>query len=605
MPQNKSILFIGGDNAYKQLFFWLGIVIFIAMAVLGWLKLPYGFNFIDEGMYMVDGWRLTAGDKLFPDSSISVVMLYSIFNALIFKLNPDITLYGFRQTEYFLCMAALLLFSYSIYKWNRQVWYMPFVLSVFAFTGLDPVGMTVNLNYYTYPHLFMILYTSFMILALGSENEVQKKLLFILSGCMLWAAGFSLLPLSLGIVSPFLLWAVFRYIHTASIRFTAGDLLLVVAPVVVFWGIFIGIFNKDFFHAMADIFFYIQEGASSGYSLNILAILYILVVLGFLLTCLYAFKLDNNWGLVFACMLSVSMFSVIDTNLFGYIPAYWRGWFPAQMWFSAVLIIYFGLFALSIITRIINKESMSNDEVLTVIVTVPAIILTVLFSYISSMGVLSTLHVSVIGVVGLALFVVNWLHKLELQSRFVMPLAIVFILMPFYYNLAMGDWKFTYFDMPPKNLTYEFDEGFASGIKTNELFYTLAGWIKNNTDKYSDENDYMIVEKQTPMVYMITKRRPALNHSWTGWSKSLALQVDSIDVMIREKREPKIAFRFVRSPLFYPLSIKDGTFVFSARNKYDADDPITEYINTNMRVKSVMKVGGTPLVKFYVRKKSM
>jgi hypothetical protein len=82
------------------------ISLFVTMAALGWSKLEYGFNMIDEGMYMVDGWRLAVGDNLFPDSAINAIQLFNVFNALIFAFNPDITLLGFREMAYTLVFDA-------------------------------------------------------------------------------------------------------------------------------------------------------------------------------------------------------------------------------------------------------------------------------------------------------------------------------------------------------------------------------------------------------------------------------------------------------------------------------------------------------------------
>ena len=46
---------------YQMPIFIIGIILFIAIACFGWVKLQYGFNFIDEGYHATESWRLAAG----------------------------------------------------------------------------------------------------------------------------------------------------------------------------------------------------------------------------------------------------------------------------------------------------------------------------------------------------------------------------------------------------------------------------------------------------------------------------------------------------------------------------------------------------------------
>ena len=112
MQEIRSILFS------ERGLFSVSLVLFVALAVWGWLKLPYGMSFIDEGMYMTDGWRLSVGDRLFPDSSTSVVNLYVVFNAAIFQIFPDVTLLEFRKIQYWLSLTAIVVLIYAVYKWT-------------------------------------------------------------------------------------------------------------------------------------------------------------------------------------------------------------------------------------------------------------------------------------------------------------------------------------------------------------------------------------------------------------------------------------------------------------------------------------------------------
>jgi len=100
---------IDGQVNYRKIVITAGVLIFLGAAILGWIKLQYGFNFIDEGYHMTSSWRLTAGDQFLKDKVSGAEMLYNLINASIFKIYPKITLLGFRQLQYCLTILALFL----------------------------------------------------------------------------------------------------------------------------------------------------------------------------------------------------------------------------------------------------------------------------------------------------------------------------------------------------------------------------------------------------------------------------------------------------------------------------------------------------------------
>ena len=134
--------------------FLAGIILFGIITVFGWIKLQYGFNFIDEGYHMTKSWRLTVGDHFFDDQYMAILRPYTIINSLIFRINPDITLLGFRQLQFILTLTTLFFLSIAIYGANREYWYFPFIFSVFAFTGFDPMGTISTLIILPIPIFF-------------------------------------------------------------------------------------------------------------------------------------------------------------------------------------------------------------------------------------------------------------------------------------------------------------------------------------------------------------------------------------------------------------------------------------------------------------------
>ena len=81
----------------QSVIFGIAIAVFCVAAFIGWQKLQYGFNFIDEGYHMTEAWRLTAGDDFFKDKFTGALRSSTLINAVVFKACPDITLLGFRE----------------------------------------------------------------------------------------------------------------------------------------------------------------------------------------------------------------------------------------------------------------------------------------------------------------------------------------------------------------------------------------------------------------------------------------------------------------------------------------------------------------------------
>ena len=226
--------------------FIIGMTLFIAIACFGWVKLKYGFNFIDEGYHATESWRLANGDHFLKDKITGALMHYTLINRLIFEVCPDITLLGFRKIQFVLTVFALLLFGLALFKISGRYAELPFIFSVFAFTGLDPIGMISNLYYQTYPHLFLTLYLSFLLLGLNAENPLKKKTLYLLSGFCLWGMSLSSLYLSVIILSPLLIFFLARKFNFKYYFLTFKDLKDVLKPFIFSWALFIVIFNKPY-----------------------------------------------------------------------------------------------------------------------------------------------------------------------------------------------------------------------------------------------------------------------------------------------------------------------------------------------------------------------
>jgi hypothetical protein len=580
--------------------FSVSLLLFVSLAVWGWIKLPYGMNFIDEGMHMTDGWRLSVGDRLFPDSSTSAVNLYVLFNASIFYIAPDITLLEFRRIQYWLSLLAILVLIYAVYKWTGVRWYTFVAASVFAYTGLDTVGMNSNMSYYTYPHMFLTLHIGCLLLALKARRSAARRGLFLLSGVFLWAIGFSFLPLSAASVAPCLLWYVLRRTPGEDVSLPFLELVLLLIPTVILWGVFIALYNVEFLTSLEDLQRYLTETEHTPQRDYLWALQYIGISAVFLWSCRLVLKLSDVFMLMSLLALSAIMFIVIDTNLSGLIQQTRGDWFTAQMWFSALLIAFVALTSLEFLKRSWRPDSLESHEIFVLVILIPAATYATLFSYFSSLGLLTFCYAAIPLSVALAVFLV---HRVDgVRGRDAIRFALlVAVLLPSYYAIARADWKFTYFDLSPAKLDHTIETGFAAGIKTNDLYRALDTWLRSHANEHSTVEDFAISLDQTPMVYILIRRRPALNHSWTGLGRSKFLREESVAAMVSAQRFPKIAFRFVRRPLFLPVSLREETFMLSGSWQFSPDDPISSYIVEHMRLVDKFTVNQLDLVEFYVR----
>jgi len=181
LPQTRIKMTETIKKTDRQFYIFLaGLIFFAVISVFGWIKLQYGFTFMDEGYHMVQGWRLAAGDHFIHDTPHGALRNYRLFNKLIFDAWPDITLLDFRKLQFFLTLISLFIFGSAIFRYDKQYWYLPFIFSIFVFTGLDPLGATSNLNYYTYPHLFIVLHIALILFGIRTKNSFIKSFFLFL-----------------------------------------------------------------------------------------------------------------------------------------------------------------------------------------------------------------------------------------------------------------------------------------------------------------------------------------------------------------------------------------------------------------------------------------
>jgi hypothetical protein len=412
------------------------------MAIVGWVRLKYGFNFIDEGMYMTDGWRLTVGDRLFPDSAMSAVMPYVFLNALVFKIFPSITLLHFRELQFFFALTSIGVFGAAIYKWccasqkNWKPWILFLSLSVFAMTGLETIGTSHNLTYYTYPQFFLVLHLSFLLFALTSPKGRARSIFFIGSGIALWLIGFSNLPLSAAMISPVLIYFLFKPLSGRKAPFTFKELLLILSPGIVLWVGFIAIYNLDFLRTLSKIFSTYSNREKFKFKINAIALQYIATTFIFCSALIFLRKLSRAGMLAVTAILSITMFFFVYNNWWGLISPYWNDWFSIQMWVCSLIITFIVFFTASLFYKKRKRLDLGKYDPLILIILIPCTVFAVLFSFFSGMGILATLYCAIPVTVVLSLFLVQELEKPLAGDQNFSALFLVVFFIPFFYHYA-------------------------------------------------------------------------------------------------------------------------------------------------------------------------
>jgi hypothetical protein len=596
----------------SQLFiFSISLIIFFVAAAFGWETLRYGFNFVDEGWHMTEAWRLTVGDHFLRDKITGAIELSSLINSMIFRITPDITLLEFRKIQYVLTIFSLLLLSTALYRTNKQYWYQPLIFSIFAFVGSDPIGMFPDLNYNTYPHLFVTLHLSFLLIGFYIDSKVVRRFLFVISGFFLWLISFCLLHTSLVLLSPLLYFYLLRKMKNNHFLFEAKDLLWIFIPILLCWILFISIFNVAYWeNVIASLRFYLSSHAYSPRSLFFVHLAFFIhsflasvgistIFLVTFLCCLY--KLRTSFLVPVILVLSLVMYVIIDTSFFNLLP--YHPYYSRPIWFSSLIISVFTIFFFYIAGKIITHRHVRETELLATLLFIPCMLLSSSMSIISNISVCAVMYSSIPIIGGISILILSH-ENVRVKSYLIKFLILLIFFAPFYYSTAWSDWKNTGYDVSPEETNVEIAKGIGKGIRTNVAYSNLYNWIRETAQRYTTEDDYIISYVVSPMVHMITKRRPALEISWIDFKELTPEYCETaITRMEKSGRDPEIVFIFNRRPQIRVLtSLKKPEYVWWHQQLFPPfSDCISKYVAEHMHLIDTYKIAEGVFVYCYQR----
>ena len=292
-------------------------------------------------------------------------------------------------------------------------------------------------------------------------------------------------------------------------------------------------------------------------------------------------------------ILATALFLSYRTGGFDFLPPFWNGWFkiPGMV---ATLNLAVALVTLAFLAINASREGVRENSD-AIVAILGYFIYAIAFAATSSLGVLLMLSSSAILWVGAS----NLLCQHIGNTRGVI-LALAYII-PSSGYLMHADYQFTYFDKPPSQLNYTIQEGPAKGIKTNELNGYLEKALRQIAADNSEQEDFILSFDQTPMTYFITKRRPAVDHSWIGITAGNEQSAkNSLQKMIVTERQPTLAFHWRNKALFLPQGEDFKNPILSGFSE-SSERPILSYVKSNMDLQGTIEVNGQTFIEIYRR----
>lgn len=565
------------------------VIFAVGCAVAGWEKLKYGLSFIDEGMYLTDAWRLANGDRLFPDSNRLAASFYNIFSFPLFLLDNNLSILGVRKIQFLTNSILLLIVIIRISSIKPDA--LPFLIFLagpFFFTGLDPVGMSSAFNYYTVPAAFLFCHlVAFSFAANAKESKKNYAFLF-LSGLCITAVGIAYLPAGLAGAG------VALYVLLSQKKNKLFRLVVYVAPAPLYLALVHPHYTEHFSNLNNILTLNSTQGAPKIYPHTPFYLLASAFV--FFAASLILLLKRPATRLAFTFAASVTLYIAIDTQGFGILPEAWNGIFNRQA-FAAGLTIAAALFSFFIMGKVsLTSPKRSKTDLVILTSTITFLIYGTTLTITSTLG--SLLFLSGSFSAWLLLFA-SFIRAGADRTSTVMFIGAIFL--PTSLHLMQADWDFTYFDKSPSFLDTKIESGPAQGIYTNPLNASIEKSVRELVERKTGKQSYILAFDQAPMTYFLTRRLPALDHSWVGITQGNEyLMKDAIGKMVQYERIPSLAIHWRNRFLWTPLAPDYSEFALSGFSD-SREGPLLDFVRTNYRLTGEIKVDEKSAIQFFER----
>jgi hypothetical protein len=393
-------------------------------------------------------------------------------------------------------------------------------------------------------------------------------------------------------ISVIILFIIIKRFKIEALDFNFKDMCFVLAPVLLLWMIFLGIYGNAF---IRNVITEVQGRLAASphlagalISINGEALKRVVITLLFTIAFLWSTKTSKTVSLVgLLFILSIMMFFAIDTSLFGlttpYYHGWYNGWYSRPLWFAALLASSYLLFLCYFIFKIVKKKPWNNFESLALVLFVYSVIAAITSSILSAVGFLTVLHSSITAIAAMACVILS-METIKKRVYLVKLAILILFFAPFYYSTAWSDWKYTFFDVAPEQANAEIEAGFGKGIKTNQIYKNLYDWISKTSQAYSNKDDYIISYVSSPMVHMIARRRPALEDSYYSLVELPEYFLHmTMEFMKTRGRKPKLVYVFEAMPALVPITLEEPLRVWQDKQfSFPSGDPFSQYVLANM-----------------------
>ena len=601
-----SIPSLTSKNALAFLF---ATVMFCA----GFNNLQYGLSFIDEGMYLTDAWRVSQGDKLVEETAKFAPTLYQFFSSIIFLLEPDLSILSVRRIEHSTFALTLLLF---IAAWSKQsgIRFSEVLLltSPILFCGFDGTGRASSFSYYSVPLLiyYVIAIKQAKFLSPSEDFHITDAIILgTLHGCLAVAylpAGITILSTAALISTSKRSRKKFKSLALLASTSTLPLLLLVATS------------PQEYINNLLGI---LKNNSSSGSTLSDYTAAYIATAVLFSGSLYLGDRISSRFGIRSKIAVGLITFiftlGAITSRFNEMLPPFWNGWFniPGLAGLIAITLISVNFLGSLPVWKkpLINLKDLNANEthgewlISFSSVYMGILLFALSFSLTSSLGVLLFSNLlPIIIVLNKSLQIHfkkiggsrNIPHTLTNPAIFAVCLSI-----------AIHDYNFTYFDKHPRELTERIRNGPAAGIMTNPANASIIESLEKISDQLTTSDDLLISYDQTAMAYFLLRRKPSLDHSWTGITgNNNTLLEASIIKMKRLNKEPELVMHWRNKMLWFPLtSIDQATLFYWPSTLSGFGDsqlkPLNDYVTQNFDYLGSIKINEERAIDIFRRRR--
>ncbi|HBD95574.1 MAG: hypothetical protein A2015_03135 [Spirochaetes bacterium GWF1_31_7] len=536
--KNINILNTIISSKYFQIVF--SLLLFLICLIYGIFKASKGIDFTDEGFYISSALRLIKGDLPIKDDSFSIVSMFAVFISMIFRVFPNISLYGFKIIGMTLQFSSLSVLFISFRKKINIAQMIFLTLAMFLFNNY--AGRLVP-SYNLLSSNFIILSVAFWLIARSSLRLFSKTIFSIFGGIAFTIACYSYPTAGIFILT-WLINSLLTLIFSKEKKNCIPDIILLTTfalfsllGILLMYGYGLFDYFFEFLKLSRDHNSLASMGLGKLLSILIINFPQLSEISFFTISVMIFLSLISLKNRKFTSLAVIVFFVLLSTNL-----VFFRGQ-------NTNLLILFYTIIAAVFILINSKELFKNYnsdlKILYSSIISGSILLIYLFSISTHYFNYASSYTA--GVQGIpVLFVltmvilIQYLESEFRNSKYAFPSS-AFISLTLFIVLISGyiyNYNTVYRDQPMNKLTVPFTHKKLSGIFSSEERVKGLEELLKYTDQRIKKDDFLLTYTNSPLLYFLTDTRPAYNFTWTFGVYPFSQVGYYTDLMIKKNRIP-------------------------------------------------------------------